>query len=209
MHLEQKEKLDKYRHLNIMALKGKILFTGSSLMEQFPIHEILMANDVHKIIYNRGIGGFTTDDFLENMEEMVFGVEPSKIFINIGTNDIGSPQYRLERLIDQYREILKRIKDRLPNTKVYIMAYYPVNDVDIIQNKEQAQVMFATWTNKNIIVANEAIEKLALQLDYEYIDVNQGLFNEEGKLKAEFTIDGIHMYADAYQLIFKNLEIYL
>lgn len=39
---EQKDKIDKYRILNETVVKGQILFTGSSLMEQFPINELLM-----------------------------------------------------------------------------------------------------------------------------------------------------------------------
>ena len=42
-------------------------------MEQFPVNELLMTNGMNQVIYNRGIGGFTTTDMLEYMEEMVFG----------------------------------------------------------------------------------------------------------------------------------------
>ena len=35
---EQKEKIDKYRILNETVIKGQILFTGSSMMEQFQIN---------------------------------------------------------------------------------------------------------------------------------------------------------------------------
>ena len=80
---EQKDKIDKYRILNETVVKGQILFTGSSLMEQFPINELLMTEKMDYIIYNRGVGGFTTDDMLENMDVQVFGTEKSKIFINI------------------------------------------------------------------------------------------------------------------------------
>ena len=106
MRREQQEKLERYRMLNRNVKKGQILFTGSSLMEQFPINELLMTNGMNVIIYNRGIGGFTTVDMLEHMEEMVFGTEPSKIFINIGTNDIGSPDYRQEDLLKRYEKII-------------------------------------------------------------------------------------------------------
>ena len=57
-----------YQDLNKVARKGQILFTGSSLMEQFPINEIAMSMGVNKIIYNRGIGGTTTDEFLEHID---------------------------------------------------------------------------------------------------------------------------------------------
>ena len=58
---DRKEKIDKYRILNEAVVKGQILFTGSSLMEQFPINELLMTEKMDCIIYNRGVGGFTTD----------------------------------------------------------------------------------------------------------------------------------------------------
>ena len=47
---EQKEKIDKYRILNETVIKGQILFTGSSLMEQFPINELLMTEKMDCII---------------------------------------------------------------------------------------------------------------------------------------------------------------
>lgn len=97
MKMEQKQKIDKYRILNQTAKKGEILFTGSSLMEHFPINELLMNEGMNQIIYNRGVGGFTTTDMLANMEEQIFGTEPSKIFINIGTNDIGDVSRSFER----------------------------------------------------------------------------------------------------------------
>ena len=37
---DKDDKVKRYRHLNKYAKKGQILFTGSSLMEQFPINEI-------------------------------------------------------------------------------------------------------------------------------------------------------------------------
>ena len=89
--MEQQQKIDRYRILNENIIKGQILFTGSSLMEQFPVNELMMTERIDRIIYNRGIGGFTTTDMLQNMDVQIFDPEPSKIFINIGTNDISYP----------------------------------------------------------------------------------------------------------------------
>ena len=38
---EKADKLERYRRLNALAKPGQILLAGSSLMEQFPIHELL------------------------------------------------------------------------------------------------------------------------------------------------------------------------
>ena len=206
---EQQDKLERYRVLNQNVKKGETLFTGSSLMEQFPVNELLMTNGMTNVIYNRGIGGFTTTDMLANMEEMVFATEPSRIFINIGTNDIGSPDYQMEKLMENYEKILTRIRERLPQAEIYMMAYYPVNETDKLPDTEWARMMFVTRTNENIRLANEAVEKLAEKMGCRFINVNEGLTDERGKLKKEFTIEGIHMYANGYQVVLDNLKKYL
>lgn len=213
MKSEQRQKIDKYRILNQAAKKGEILFTGSSLMEHFPINELLMNEGMHQIIYNRGVGGFTTTDMLENMEEQIFGTEPSRIFINIGTNDIGdasrSFEEVLEDMLTNYEKILTQIKERLPETEVYMMAYYPVNETDKVPETEWAKTMFVNRNNQNLPVANAAVRKLAEKMGYHYIDVNSGLCDERGKLKKEFTVEGVHMYANGYQVVLENLKQYL
>lgn len=206
MHREQQDKLERYRILNQNVKKGEILFTGSSLMEQFPVNELLMTNGMDQVIYNRGIGGFTTTDMLQHMEEMVFGTEPSRIFINIGTNDIGSPEYQLEALLERYEEIIVRIQERLPEAEINMMAYYPVNETDKIPEGEWGKTAFVTRTNENLNIANAAIENLAAKKGCRFINVNEGLADERGKLKKEYTIEGIHMYANGYQVVLQNLK---
>lgn len=209
MHREQQDKLERYRILNQNVKKGEILFTGSSLMEQFPVNELLMTNGMDQVVYNRGIGGFTTTDMLQHMEEMIFGTEPSRIFINIGTNDIGSPEYQLEALLERYEEIIVRIQERLPEAEINMMAYYPVNETDKIPEGEWGKTAFVTRTNENINIANAAIENLAAKKGCRFINVNEGLADERGKLKKEYTIEGIHMYANGYQVVLQNLKKYL
>ena len=163
---EQQDRLQRYRVLNEKVRKGEILFTGSSLMEQFPIDELRMTEGIDTVIYNRGVGGFTTEDMLQHMEEMVFAT-------------------------------------------IYMMAYYPVNEEDKLPDAEWAKGMFATRTNENIRMANEAVEKLAGETGCHYIDVNDGLTDENGRLKKEYTIEGIHMYANGYRVVLENLRKYL
>ena len=126
----------RYRYLNKNAVKGETLFVGSSLMEHFPINEILMSRGLSKVIYNRGISGYTIPELLESMDEQIFDLKPSVIFINIGTNDISRQEETSEIFEADYRKILIQIKDRLPETKVFMMAFYPVNQK--VADKETA-----------------------------------------------------------------------
>lgn len=208
---EKLGKLKRYQHLNTYAVKGQILFVGSSLMEQFPINEFQQALDKKVVIYNRGVGGFVTDELLAAMDTCIFELAPAKIFINIGTNDIASPDYKKENLITNYDRILSDIKDQLPHCQVFVMAYYPVNqkaDFPSV-NGEMKEELFNTRTNPILQEANAAIKDLAKNYQYEFIDVNEGLVDEEGNLKKEYTIEGIHLWPNAYYTIFSNLKQYL
>jgi lysophospholipase L1-like esterase len=207
----KKEKVKNYKIRNQYAIKGQILFVGSSLMEFFPINEMQQTLEERQIIYNRGIGGYQTSDLLASMEECIFELEPSKIFINIGTNDIGSAGYKKEKLIANYDEILNQIHERLPECKVYVMAYYPMNEkaespnVMLVNDKSTQN----TRTNMAIQEANVAVEELAKKYDFEFINVNVGLMDEDGNLIEKYTIDGIHMWPNAYSIILENMKKYL
>jgi lysophospholipase L1-like esterase len=213
MKRDKAEKLRKYKVINQYAKKGQILFVGSSLMEFFPINELQQTLKKQYIIYNRGIGGYVTSELLNSMEECIFELEPSKIFINIGTNDIGaiSENYTKEKFLENYDDILNQISKRLPKCKVYVMAYYPCNpkaDFDGI-GKDMKEMLFKSRNNVSILEANKDVEILAKRHGFEFINVNEGLMDEEGNLKKEFSTDGIHMFANGYSVILNNLEKYL
>ena len=49
------------------------------------------------------------------------------------------------------------------------------------------------------------MEKLAGETGCHYIDVNDGLTDGNGRLKKEYTIEGIHMYANGYKAVLDQL----
>ena len=209
-HFQQEKEMKraKYRQQNAYIRKGQTLFTGSSLMEQFPITEYCL-NEGLPIAYNRGIGGYITDEFLAAIDTVLLDPEPAKLFINIGTNDI-RPMPEGEdwfaHLSANYRRICEIIRDRLPGTTVYMMAYYPVNpNAPGARENPGMQVR----TNENIARANRMVEGLAAEFGFHYIDVNDGLKDEAGNLRIEHTLVGIHFDAAAYRTVFDRLKKYL
>lgn len=208
MDNEKKDKVARYKVLNKYAKKGQILFTGSSLMEQFPIYEFMLDYDIKETIYNRGIGGYTTTEMLSVLDAMVFELEPTKIFINIGTNDLNTPDYTKEALVDRYETILRQIIERLPEAKIYVMAYYPINGEYDFGNEFMKEGL-KVRTNARITEANEAVEQMTHKLGLKYINVNQNLYDEVGNLKHEYSIEGLHMYANGYRAILDDLMKYV
>lgn len=211
MKREQADRLHSYQVLNRIAKKGQILFTGSSLMEQFPVQEMVLPLHLDHLVYNRGIGGTTTDDFLREIDTVLLDPEPSRVFLNIGTNDMTDRIYGdkwMEHLMENYEKILQIAKEKLPNTEFYLMAYYPTNQ-HLPNAPEWSRDMLRERSIANIAACNERVAALAEKYRYHYIDCNAGLTDENGEQKAEFSIDGVHMRTEAYELVFENLKQYL
>ena len=211
MRAEQAIKVKNYKILNRAAKKGAILFTGSSLMEQFPVCELARSAGVEALIYNRGIGGTTTDDFLREIDTVLLDLKPRKVFLNIGTNDMTDRVYGagwMDHLEANYARILQTAKEKLPDTMICCMAYYPTNQ-HLPDRSPWRLAMLKERTKENIDECNRRVKKLAEKYGCCYIDVNKGLSDENGEQKTDFAIDGVHMYASAYAIIFENLREYL
>lgn len=84
MEGENQKKLRRYHELNQMAVKGRTVMAGSSLMELFPINEMLLSKGNHTIVYNRGMAGYTIDQYDAALNECVLELRPKKLFINKG-----------------------------------------------------------------------------------------------------------------------------
>lgn len=203
MQQEKAEKIERFRRLNPYVKPGQIVFAGSSLMEQFPIYEFLQDFDLPYTIYNRGVGGFTTAEMLPVLKQTVYDLAPKYLFLNIGTNDLNGPDYSREELITRCDAILNGIEAHVPGVKIFLLAYYPVNP-QAAGNPWVKQVL-RFRTNARICAANEALKQLAEKHGAGFLDLNAGITDENGNLKAEYTIEGMHMYANGYKQVLDAL----
>ena len=200
---EKQTKLERFRRLNPFVRRGQIVFAGSSLMEQFPIYEFLLDDQLPYTIYNRGVGGFTTEEMSAALEECVFALAPAHLFLNIGTNDLNGPDYDEAAMLGRYDDILSRIRERLPETRLYLLAYYPVNPK--AASNFYMEEIFRHRTNERIRSANAGVQQLAEKHGAAYLDLNAGITDEAGCLRKEFTVEGMHMYADGYREVLNAL----
>lgn len=203
--MTKEEKVARFQKLNQDIQKGQILCAGSSLMEMFPVEKFVKEEYPDTIIYNRGIGGYVTDELLEHLDVCVLDLQPSRLFINIGTNDLSNPDVTIEQLIVNYDKILCRIEEAIPNIEIYLMAYYPIN---YEAATEEMKPCLRIRTNERIQEANKAVEELAKKHHAKYIDINDPLKDADGNLRADYTIEGMHIKEDGYRAIFPQFMKY-
>jgi lysophospholipase L1-like esterase len=137
---------------------------------------------------NRGIGGDSTLGLLNRLDQVI-ALKPSQIFLMIGTNDLCYNR-PIPDIIANYRKILNRFHDELPDTEVYVQSVLPFNDQLFPARKLR--------TNENIVKLNGEIRKLAGEFGLTYIDLTPALAGADGRLPAEYTSDGLHLSRAAY-----------
>lgn len=203
---DKEMKIMRYREENKTVKYGQTVFTGSSLMEMFPINKLLAEHNDSTIIYNRGIGGFVSCELLEVIDVCAIDLKPSKIFINIGTNDLSDSRIPISELMENYDKIISEIEAKLPEAIIYLMAYYPVNYEAAAENMKEC---LKIRNNEKIRTANAEVKKLAEKHGQRYIDINKNLMDEQGRLKAEYTIEGLHINEDGYRAVYDDIMVYV
>lgn len=174
-------------------------------MEMFPINKLLEEHHDSTVIYNRAVGGFITDELLKVIDVCAVDLMPSKVFINIGTNDLSWSSIPISQVVDNYSKILDEI-EKVPDVKIYLMAYYPVNyEAAAPEMKECLKIR----TNEKIAAANAEVKKLAERHGQRYIDISRNLKDDRGRLKAEYTIEGMHIKEEGYRAIYDDIMKYV
>lgn len=194
------DKVQIFNDLNKNAHREGIVFLGDSLTEFYPADEFFYGCDV----YNRGIAGDTTDGVLARLEENVLVLEPKKLFLQIGTNDLGnkkSPEYIFENI----KKIITQIQERLPKTQLYILSLYPVNSKATPYSKS----IVLGRKNSDIRMLNCWLNDYCNSHNLPFLDVASKLMDEKGNLKKEYTIEGLHISFLGYSAITEVLKPYV
>ena len=146
--------------------------------------------DVGLNVYNYGgksleiksLGGKYTLDSLMNAKQY------GKVFIMSGVNEVGYPNKTAT--INNYANLVEKVKQKQPNAKIYVMA-----NLHVSAAKSQSS---STINNKNLNELNAKIAALADNQRVFYLDVNPIYDDANGNLDAMYTSDGVHVYAKYY-----------
>lgn len=177
------------------------VFLGDSITDWYPIEELY--EDMP--IVNSGKAGYKTQDILEEMDELVYQYNPTKVVILIGTNDLNNDVPE-DKMLENIEKIIKDIKKNRKKAKLYVQSIYPINNSDNDKiNKDTVGVR----TNETIQRVNKQIKKICKQQNVTYIDMYSELVDNEGNLMLKYTKDGLHISELGYLKITRILLSYL
>lgn len=181
----------RYDSWKVMKLpENAIVFVGNSITDMHVWTEAF-GNDPR--VVNRGNSGGYSFEVLDNVESWV-RFKPAKVFIKIGTNDLGT-DYREQSIADNISKTVKIIRRESPKTEIYLQSILPAYD----QKYKTLKTIQAT--NKLIQAIAEGNEKIT------YVDLYSkmsGILNG-----SPYSLDRLHLEAYGYKVWVDAIKDYV
>lgn len=169
---------------------AEVVFAGDSHIDYFEWEEYFA--DVS--VANRGIGGDTTEGLLNRIEQ-VTELNPEKVFLMIGVNDL-QQDVPVETIVQNYIKIVEAIKKDSSETQIYVQSVLPVAG-DLYENNQYQR-------SEPINEAVSQLNKELAQLDgVTFLNVADRFGNE---LAEEYSVDGLHLSEEGYAVWLEEIE---
>lgn len=198
-HTNKNNRLEIFDVINENAKEAGIVFFGDSLTDFFPIQDFFPSH----VIYNRGIAGDTTKDLLKRIDNVI-AIRPSKIFIQIGTNDLGKGAKPLD-IVRRIDKIYQLLTEALPNVEVIVISLYPVSH----HKMWLSPIIAGIRSNKRIREVNYLLRDTCKNKDIKYIDLYAKLEDSKGRINRAYTLEGLHISGLGYRVISNEIRPYL
>lgn len=180
------------------ALKNQTVLLGDSITDFFNYYELFydFCKSTGQAVYNRGISGDTSDRLVERLYDNVLSIEPKNIVLLIGTNDI-SRGVPLSVSVQNLEKIITDSKKVCTDVNFVVEAVYPINESMRYRSDKRS--------NKKINEMNNEFFKICQKHNCVWLDLSEKLSDQQGQLKKEFTFDGLHINAKAYEIIAESV----
>ena len=164
---------------------GQTVFIGDSLTEGFDLERWFPGEPS---LSNRGIGSDNTVGVLFRLDEVLRST-PHRIMLLIGISDLRigrSP----ERIAATILRFVERTATGSPTTNVVLQSVLPINR-DLFGREIDPE---------DILSVNTSLELMASDYErVEYLDLSQRFSDDEGRLRSELTLDGVHLNEEGYR----------
>ncbi len=143
---------------------------------------------------NMGFGWDRTQHVLWRIDHSDFNnVHPKLAVLMIGTNNSNGTDNTAEEIADGIITICKRLRTRLPETKILLLAIFPRNEKPNAQRDKNAQ-------------ASLLASKIADDKSIFYLDINKDLLKPDGSLAKDVMPDYLHPNRTGYETWAKAME---
>ena len=165
--------------------KKDIVMLGNSLTDGCEFNELL--NNRH--IKNRGIVGDIIQGMIDRIGPIIEG-QPKKLFIMGGVNDI-SHDVSADSIARAMEKLIVMVKQGSPRTRIYLQSLLPFNN-DVREWK------LLKGRDHVVVEANALLQQVAHRQGVTWIDLYPLFVDDQGRLRADLTNDGLHLMGKGY-----------
>ena len=158
---------------------------GNSLTDGCEFNELLG----NRHIKNRGIVGDIVQGLIDRIDPIIKG-QPKKLFIMSGVNDI-SHDVSADSIARVTEKLIAMVKQGSPRTKIYLQSLLPFNN-DVREWK------LLKGRDHVVVEANILLEQVARRQGVTWINLYPLFADENGRLRADLTNDGLHLMGKGY-----------
>jgi len=172
--------------------KGEIVLYGHSLFTQWRTAK----EDLDPLpVHNLAFGGSRTSRLTEEFDKLVAPHKPRLIVLNTGANFLGFNRRTPQEFQEAFEELLDKIHEELPETKILWMSITPCPRAWESMRKKQQE---GTRLAKLVIEQREYVD---------FVDMDSIAVNDNGELIKEiFKADGIHYVRAGYEGYIRALK---
>lgn len=181
--------------------KENIVFYGDSITEMYVLEDFY--GDELPVV-NAGHSGYMTTKLLNEVEENLLAYNPTKVFMLMGTNDLAYSDLNNDEILANIASIVNKIRADRKDVDIYIQSIYPVKET-----KEFDPGVWHVRKNDRIREINSMIEELCKKEKLTYINLYDVLKDEDGSIKEDYTIEGLHISPEGYKVITNELLQYV
>jgi lysophospholipase L1-like esterase len=169
---------------------ARVVFLGDSITDMWKLDRYF----IEKPYVNRGIGGQTTPQMLARMYGDVINLRPAAVVILAGTNDIArnTGPATAEMIQDNFRAMIDLAQKN--GIAVILCSVTPISDNTGLKQSVQRPPA-------DILLLNEWLRNYSVATHAEYVDYYSALADENGFLKAGYSMDGLHPNDKGYALM--------
>ncbi|MBX3413803.1 MAG: GDSL family lipase [Pirellulales bacterium] len=180
----------RHEAINKRTQEGNIdlVFLGDSITQGWNNNAVWQKYFAPRNAANMGIGGDRTQHVLWRLDHgNIDGIQPKLAVVMIGTNNSNRTDNTAEEIADGIKAIVAKLREKLPETKVLLLAIFPRGEKPNPQREKNAQA--------SQLASEVADDKMVF-----YLDIGPKFLTEDGTLTKEIMPDYLHLSPQGYEI---------
>lgn len=176
--------------------KSQVIFIGDSITQGWEGagKQVWTDNFAKYEAVNLGIGGDRTQHVLWRLDNgNLEGLNPKVAVVMIGTNNSNGEDNTVEQIAGGVRAIVEKLRGRLPEMKILLVAIFPRSENPSPQRGKILQV-------------NQIIRRLADGQNVIWVDFGQKFVDDDGRIPREIMPDYLHLSEQGYQIWAESIQ---